>query len=150
MPGLRSGFVAGDAALIADFLRYRTYHGCALPLPVQAASAAAWEDDLHAAAHRRLYRDRFEAVTPILAEAFPDLRVPAGGFYLWAAVPGGDDEAFALRAWHEAAVEIVPGSYLGREVDGRNPGAGYVRISLVAPLADCIEAARRLAVLARG
>lgn len=149
VPGLRSGFVAGDAVLLESFLRYRTYHGCALPLPVQAASTAAWRDDEHVAAHRALYRDRFAAVAPILAEAFDDVRVPPGGFYLWLPVPGGDDEAFVLRAWREAALEIVPGRYLGRDVDGVNPGAGYVRISLVAPQADCMEAARRLVGLVR-
>jgi N-succinyldiaminopimelate aminotransferase len=149
VPGLRSGFVAGDAVLLESFLRYRTYHGCAMPLPVQAASAAAWQDDEHVAAHRALYRDRFAAMVPILAEAFTDVRIPRGGFYLWLAVPDGDDVNFARRAWQEAALEIVPGSYLGRAVAGTNPGAGYVRISLVATLADCIEAAHRLVTLAR-
>ncbi len=148
VPGLRSGFVAGDAALIEAFLRYRTYHGCAMPLPVQTASTAAWSDDSHVAVHRALYRDRFAAVLPILGEYFGEIQVPAGGFYLWLPVPNGDDEDFVLRAWREAALEIVPGSYLGRVVDGDNPGSGHVRISLVAGLSDCTEAARRLVALA--
>lgn len=147
LPGLRSGFVAGDPTLIADFLRYRTYHGCAMALPVQAASVAAWRDETHVRRQREVYRERFATVTAALDGAF-EVTLPAGSFYLW--LPVADDEAFTLRAWREAHVEMVPGRYLSRSVNGFDPGAGHVRISLVAPLADCLEAAQRLRALGPG
>ncbi|MDX9740144.1 MAG: succinyldiaminopimelate transaminase [Gammaproteobacteria bacterium] len=142
VPGLRSGFVAGDAALIERFLLYRTYHGCAMPLHVQAASAAAWSDEEHVRDNRALYREKFEAVLPLLAPAL-EVERPAAGFYLWAGTPG-DDAVFARALFERRHVRILPGSYLSRVVDGADPGAGRVRIALVAPVEDCIEAARRM------
>lgn len=142
LPGLRSGFVAGDARLLERFLLYRTYHGCAMPLPTQAASAAAWNDEAHVRDNRRLYREKFAQVMPLLA---PHLRFrpPQGGFYLWADV-GGDDQAWTRDLYAQQNVTVLPGSYLARTVAGVNPGAGRVRISLVAGLDECVEAARRI------
>lgn len=143
LPGLRSGFVAGDARVLERFLLYRTYHGCAMPLPTQTASAAAWNDEAHVVENRRLYREKFAQVVPVLA---PHLRfaVPEGGFYLWADV-GGDDEAWTRELYARQNVTVLPGSYLARAVDGTNPGAGRVRISLVATIDECVEAAQRIA-----
>jgi N-succinyldiaminopimelate aminotransferase len=142
LPGLRSGFVAGDAALIKPFLLYRTYHGCAMPVPTQKASISAWNDDAHVVANRILYRRKFDRVLPILSQARKVLR-PAGGFYLWLNV-GGDDEAFTAGLFAEKNVTVVPGSYLARETPQGNPGAGFVRISLVAPEEECVQAATRI------
>ncbi|MCG6658330.1 succinyldiaminopimelate transaminase [Halomonas campisalis] len=144
LPGLRSGFVAGDAALIAAFKRYRTYHGCAMALPVQHASIAAWNDEVHVHANRDAYRETFAAVTEILAPVM-DFPTPRASFYLWPAVPGGDDEAFTRALYAEEHVSVLPGSYMGRPGgDGRNPGAGRVRLALVADKAATEEAARRI------
>ena len=142
-PGLRSGCVAGDADLLRRFLLYRTYHGCAMSEAVQHASIAAWGDEAHVRDNRDQYRQKFGAVVPILR---PSLQVepPDAGFYLWARVPGGDDEGFAKRLYAAANVTVLPGSYLAREAHGLNPGRGYVRMALVPPLADCIEAAHRI------
>ena len=142
VPGLRSGFVAGDPRLIAAFLRYRTYHGCAMPLPTQHASIAAWNEDAHAADNRALYREKFARVVPLLAPVL-DVTTPAGGFYLWPHV-GGDDEDFTRALYAAQNITILPGSYLARAAQGVNPGAGRVRISLVAGVDECIEAARRI------
>jgi len=142
VPGLRSGFVAGDPALIASFLRYRTYQGGAMPLPTQAASALAWADDAHATANRRLYQEKLEAVLPVLQEVLPVER-PEGAFYLWTDI-GGDDERFTRELFATQNVTVLPGSYLARATPGGNPGAGRVRISLVPPLAACVEAAWRI------
>lgn len=142
LPGLRSGFVAGDAELLKPYLLYRTYHGCAMPLPTQLASIAAWNDEQHVRANRDLYRAKFAAVRDILAPVM-DAPLPDGGFYLWARTPGSDT-AFTHDLLAEENVAVVPGSYLSREVDGTNPGAGRVRMALVAPLEDCCEAARRI------
>ena len=141
VPGLRSGFAAGDPRLMAGYRLYRTYHGCAMPLYAQRASAPAWNDEAHVVANRALYRAKFDAVLPLLGEVL-DVERPAGGFYLWPAV--GDDEAWTrgLHAAHN--VTVLPGSYLSRDGHGGNPGRGRVRISLVASLDDCIEAARRI------
>lgn len=141
-PGLRSGFVAGDAKLLDQFHRYRTYHGCAMPPPVQAASAAAWSDEIHVRENRRLYREKFDAVLKILQPVL-DVQRPAGGFYLWPRLPM-DDEKFAKMLYARSRVRVLPGSYLGREHDGRNPGAGHVRIALVAGLGECETAARQI------
>lgn len=146
VPGLRSGFVAGDPALIAAFRLYRTYHGCALPGFVDAASTLAWNDDAHARYNRRLYAEKFDAVLGRLAGALPAER-PAGAFYLWPHV-GEDDVRFTAELYRRAHLVILPGSFLARDVAGRNPGRGRVRISLVAPLADCVLAADRLAAFA--
>ena len=141
-PGMRSGFVAGDADLIANFLRYRTYHGCAMPLYTQAASTAAWRDEQHVCENRAQYRRKFDAVLDILAPV-TTINRPEAGFYLWLAVPG-DDVAFARGLLERQNVTVLPGSFLAREADGCNPGRGFVRIALVAPLAECITAAERL------
>ena len=142
-PGLRSGGVAGDAALLERFLLYRTYHGCAMSLPVQHASIAAWRDEAHVRDNRAQYRDKFSAVTPMLASVL-DVRAPGAGFYLWAGVPGGDDEAFARSLFAATHVTVLPGRYLAREAHGENPGRGFVRIALVPELNACVEAARRI------
>lgn len=142
-PGLRSGFVAGDASILRRFLLYRTYHGSAMSLPVQAASIAAWADEVHVAENRRMYRDKFDAVTPILARVLETGR-PDAGFYLWARVPDGDDQAFCRDLFAQYNVLLLPGSFLAREHDGRNPGSGFVRIALVDTLAGCVEAATRI------
>jgi N-succinyldiaminopimelate aminotransferase len=146
VPGMRSGFVAGDAAILKRFLLYRTYHGCAMSPPVQAASAAAWGDEAHVAENRRLYRDKFDAVVPLVAQRLP-VRRPEAAFYLWLRTPVPDTE-FALRLHRDYNVAVLPGSYLAREARGVNPGAHHVRIALVAPLEECVEAARRIAAFA--
>ncbi|WP_341781944.1 succinyldiaminopimelate transaminase [Ectopseudomonas mendocina] len=143
LPGLRSGFVAGDAEILKAFLLYRTYHGCAMPVQTQLASVAAWNDEAHVRANRDLYREKFDAVLDILAPVM-DVQRPDGGFYLWARTPG-DDTLFTRELFASEHVTVVPGSYLSREVNGVNPGAGRVRMALVAPLAECIEAAERIA-----
>ena len=151
VPGLRSGFVAGDAALIKAFLLYRTYHGSAMSPVVQAASVAAWGDEAHVVDNRNLYRTKFAQVTPVLAEVL-DVQLPDASFYLWAGVPAGwlgDDEAFALALYAEQAVTVLPGSYLARHFQGANPGAGRIRMALVAETAECLEAAQRIARFVR-
>jgi N-succinyldiaminopimelate aminotransferase len=142
LPGLRSGLVAGDATLIDRFLLYRTYHGCAMPLPTQLASIAAWSDDAHVAANRRLYRHKFDQVLPILSPVL-ELQRPQGGFYLWPRIDG-DDAEFTRALYEQANLLILPGSYLARDAHGENPGRGRVRISLVPTAEQCIEAALRL------
>ena len=144
VPGLRSGFVAGDAELIRQFLLYRTYHGSAMNPAVQAASAAAWRDENHVIDNRRQYREKFAAVMPILKGSLV-FDAPDAAFYLWAGVPRGDDIAFARDLYREKHVTVLPGSYLAREVTGVNPGQGYIRIALVDGLEPCVEAARRIA-----
>jgi len=151
VPGLRSGFVAGDAALIRQFLLYRTYHGSAMSPVVQRASIAAWNDEAHVVANRALYREKFARVTPMLAPTL-DVALPDAGFYLWAAVPGrndspaavGDDMAFALDLLAQYNVAVLPGSLLARPAHGINPGAGRIRLALVAGTDECVEAARRI------
>ncbi len=142
VPGMRTGFVAGDAALIRAFLLYRTYHGSAMGLPVQAASVAAWGDEAHVVENRRLYAQKFSAVRPLL-QAPLVTSVPEGGFYFWSRTPV-DDELFAAALYREYNVTVLPGSYLARMAHGRNPGSNYVRMALVAPLAECLEAAQRI------
>lgn len=142
LPGLRSGFVAGDAQIIKPFLLYRTYHGCAMPVQTQLASIAAWQDEAHVRENRDQYRAKYDAVLDILQPVL-DVQRPDGSFYLWAKVPG-DDAEFTRDLFEAQHVTVVPGSYLSREVDGVNPGAGRVRMALVAPLAECIEAAERI------
>ena len=146
VPGLRSGFVAGDAALIKAFLLYRTYQGGAMSPPVQAASIAAWGDEAHVADNRALYRAKFDAVTPLLAPVL-DVALPDAGFYLWARIPdalGLSDEAFARALLAQYNVTVLPGSYLAREAHGANPGAQRIRMALVAETAECVEAAERI------
>ena len=141
-PGLRSGYVAGDARLIAPFLRYRTYHGCAMNPAVQAASIAAWRDEAHVEENRRRYAAKFAQVTPAIASVLPTA-APEGGFFLWARTPG-DDRDFARRLYQQFNVTVLPGTFMGREIDGFNPGSGFVRIALVADEAQVHEAARRI------
>jgi len=143
VPGMRSGFVAGDAGILKQFLLYRTYHGCAMSGMIQAASIAAWKDEAHVVANRDMYRDKFAAVTPMLAEVL-DVRLPDAAFYLWAAVPGGDDESFARDLLAQYNVTVLPGSYLARHAQGVNPGTGRIRMALVAETEECVEAARRI------
>jgi N-succinyldiaminopimelate aminotransferase len=149
VPGLRSGFVAGDARFLAAYRLYRTYHGCAVPLHTQLASVPAWRDEAHVVENRRLYREKFERVTPLLVDAFDEtLAIPAGGFYLWASVD--DDAAFTRGLFERQHVTVLPGSYLARDTADGNPGRGRVRISLVASVDDCVTAAARIAEFARG
>ncbi len=142
LPGLRSGFVAGDAEVLADFLKYRTYHGCALPPPTQAASIRAWRDETHVEKNRTLYRAKFDAVLTILSPVM-EVERPDAGFYLWARTPIADD-AFAQGLYANENVTVLPGSYLSREAHGLNPGAGRIRMALVAELDECVEAAERI------
>lgn len=146
-PGLRSGFVAGDAAILKQFLLYRTYHGNSMSPAVQAASIAAWNDEAHVIANRRLYATKFAQTTPLVQRTL-QTAVPDAGFYLWARVADGDDEAFARRLFTEQHVTVLPGSYLSRTVDGSNPGKGFLRIALVASVDEAQDAARRIATLA--
>ena len=148
LPGLRSGFVAGDAEILKAFLLYRTYHGCAMPVQTQLASIAAWNDEAHVRENRDLYREKFEAVLEILGPVM-DVHKPDGGFYLWPKV-NGDDAQFCRDLFEQQHVTVVPGSYLSREVNGVNPGAGRVRLALVAPLAECVEAAQRIRAFIEG
>lgn len=142
VPGMRSGFVAGDRELLKKFLLYRTYHGCAMAPPVQAASVAAWNDEAHVLDNRRQYREKFAAVTPLVAQVL-DTGMPDASFYLWARTPVPDTD-FARALLEAYNVVVLPGSFLARESRGVNPGAGFVRIALVAGLEDCLEAAGRI------
>ena len=142
VPGLRSGFVAGDAALLKKFLLYRTYHGSAMGPAVQAASIAAWQDEAHVRDNRRMYAEKFHEVTPLIARHL-DCRVPDAGFYLWAKTPVADTD-FARELYRQKHVLVLPGSYLGRESGGINPGANFIRIALVPAHEECLDAARRI------
>jgi len=142
VPGLRSGFVAGDAAILRKFLLYRTYHGSAMNPAVQAASIAAWSDEAHVRDNRRMYAEKFHEVTPLIARHL-DCRIPDAGFYLWAKTPIADTE-FARELLRQKNVVVLPGSYLAREADGLNPGANFIRIALVASHEQCLEAAHRI------
>lgn len=141
-PGLRSGFVAGDALVLKDFLRYRTYHGCAMPPATQAASISAWQDEAHVAYNRQYYLEKFNAVLTILAPVM-NVEMPQAGFYLWAETPISDT-AFARQLFEQQNITVLPGSYLARDTDNGNPGQNRVRMALVASLEECIEAAYRI------
>jgi len=145
VPGMRSGFVAGDRKLVELFYRYRTYHGCTMPLYTQMASIAAWQDEQHVIENRRLYREKFDAVLKVLK---PVMRVhnPSASFYLWPQTPI-DDVEFTRRLYINQNLQVLPGTFNAREVDGVNPGNRRIRIALVAPLGDCIEAANRICIL---
>jgi len=144
VPGMRSGFVAGDAALIEKFLLYRTYHGCAMSPAVQAASISAWKDEQHVVENRRQYADKFRKVTPVLQEVL-QVRQPDAAFYLWVKAQSGiSDTALAIRLYRDLNVTVLPGSFLAREANGINPGEGFIRIALVASEAECLEAAHRI------
>ena len=149
VPGLRSGGVAGDAALLKRFLLYRTYHGCAMGLATQHASIAAWSDEAHVRDNRSRYRDKFAAVGPMLKAALT-ITEPDASFYYWARVPGGDEETFARELYRTQHVTVLPGRYLARDAHGENPGSGYVRIALVPPMTDCVDAARRIVDFVNG
>ena len=142
LPGLRSGFVAGDKSILSQFLNYRTYHGCSMSLPVQIASTAAWKDETHTIENRTLYREKFLAVTDILrgCMTFPE---PQASFYLWAETPI-DDQQFAKQLYSQQNVTLLPGQFLSRPTPNANPGLNRVRIALVAEIAECIEAAHRI------
>lgn len=142
LPGLRSGFVAGDATILAGYHKYRTYHGCALPPPTQYASMAAWADEAHVVENRRLYREKFTVVAGLLDEVLP-VTIPEGGFYLWPRLPG-DDAQFAQQLYAQQNITVLPGQYLSRNAHGDNPGQGYIRMALVAGLEQCREAALRI------
>jgi N-succinyldiaminopimelate aminotransferase len=141
-PGLRSGFVAGDASILKNFLRYRTYHGCAMPPATQAASISAWQDEDHVAYNRDYYREKFAAVLAILSPVM-NVTQPEASFYLWAETPIADT-TFAQRLFDEQNVTVLPGSYLARETESGNPGANRIRMALVASLEECVEAAHRI------
>jgi len=142
LPGLRSGFVAGDAEILAKYLKYRTYHGCAMPVQHQIASIAAWNDETHVIENRKIYQQKFEKVLEILAPVL-DIKQTEASFYLWPKTPICD-ELFAQKLFEQQHVTVLPGSYLSRAVNGENPGKNRVRMALVAPEADCIEAAKRI------
>ena len=145
VPGMRSGFVAGDADLIAKFLLYRTYHGSAMSPTVQMASVAAWNDESHVIENRRLYVEKFNAVTPILSGEL-QVEMPDAAFYLWAKTPEKDTD-FAIRLYRDLNITVLPGSLLAREAHGINPGGGFIRLALVASLAECVDAAKRIQVI---
>ena len=146
VPGMRSGFVAGDEKIIEKFALYRTYHGCAMNPAVQAASMTAWNDEAHVIENRRLYAEKFEIVTPLLSGAL-QVEMPDAAFYLWARSNMPDTE-FALKLYRDFNITVLPGSYLAREAHGVNPGLGFVRLALVASLNECVEAANRIKQLA--
>ena len=146
LPGLRSGFVAGDAKILQSYLQYRTYQGCAMPIPHQLASIAAWQDEKHVAHNRALYQEKFALWMSELGELL-DLRMPEAGFYFWIKVPepfDGDDEVFVKALYEQANIHALAGRYLSREVDGNNPGTGYVRVALVASVEESREAISRI------
>ncbi|MCG8316332.1 MAG: succinyldiaminopimelate transaminase, partial [Pseudomonadales bacterium] len=142
LPGLRSGFVAGDSELLAKFLLYRTYHGCAMPVHQQLASIAAWNDETHVKANRDLYREKFAAVLDILGDHLK-VSAPQASFYLWPETPI-DDREFARKLFAQQHVTVLPGQFLSRTIDGLNPGQNRVRMALVATLDECVEAAERI------
>lgn len=142
LPGMRSGFIAGDAKLIQPFLKYRTYHGCSMPVQHQIASTAAWQDEAHVLENRDLYREKFAAVSEILSPVM-QITLPEASFYLWAKTPI-DDEAFTRGLLAQQNLTVLPGRYLAREVAGEQPGAGYIRMALVATVEECAEAAQRI------
>ncbi|MEY8205310.1 MAG: succinyldiaminopimelate transaminase [Bermanella sp.] len=142
LPGLRSGFVAGDAQLLSQFFQYRTYHGCAMSIPNQLASIVAWGDEAHVQENRRLYSQKFQAVLEILSPVM-DVSQSDASFYLWAKTPINEEE-FTQRLFAEQQVTVLPGSYLSRTIDGINPGENRIRLALVAEVDECIEAARRI------
>ena len=146
LPGLRSGFVAGDASVLKSFLRYRTYHGCAMPVPTQLASISAWQDEQHVRENRDKYREKFQIFQQILGNSLP-LEIPEAGFYLWANTEPagkGSDEDFARELFAQQHITVLPGRYLGRNSDGINPGENRVRMALVASVSECREAAERI------
>ena len=143
LPGLRSGFAAGDRRLIEAYYEYRTYHGCAQPALVSKVSELAWAEEDHVIANRAVYRAKFDAIQPIIEPGFDDVVIPDGGFYYWPRTPI-DDQDYTARLFEEENITVLPGSFLAREFDGVNPGANRVRVALVAPLEQCVTAVERL------
>lgn len=145
VPGMRSGFVAGDEKIIEAFTLYRTYHGCAMNPTVQAASVAAWDDEAHVIENRTLYAQKFNDVTPLLTNVL-DVAIPDAAFYLWAKIKNDaiSDTEFAIRLYRDLNITILPGSFLAREAHGLNPGKNFIRMALVASYDECIEAANRI------
>lgn len=146
-PGLRSGFVAGDASIMEKYYEYRTYHGCAMPAHVQSVSIQAWDDEQHVVANRALYREKFDSVKDMVADSLGCQR-PDGAFYYWPDI-GMSDEEFAIQLYEREGITVLPGSYLGRESNGVNPGSNRIRIALVGPHADCVDSISRLCSTAR-
>ena len=143
VPGMRSGFVAGDAGIIEKFLLYRTYHGCAMNPAAQEASIAAWADEAHVIENRRLYTEKFNTVAPMLKKVWPKVQMPDAAFYLWVQTDEPDTEV-ARRLYADLNITVLPGSYLARKAHGLNPGEGFIRMALVATLDECVEAAQRI------
>jgi N-succinyldiaminopimelate aminotransferase len=143
VPGMRSGFVAGDADIIAKFLLYRTYHGCAMNPAVQAASVTAWNDETHVIENRKLYTEKFNTVAPIFKNAWSAVEMPDAAFYLWVKTEE-DDTELAVRLYRDMNITVLPGSFLARKAHGINPGKGFIRMALVATLDECVEAAQRV------
>lgn len=143
VPGMRSGFVAGDANIIAKFLLYRTYHGCAMNPAVQAASITAWNDEAHVVKNRRLYAEKFKTIAPMLKKVWPEVEMPDAAFYLWIRT-GKNDTKLALQLYRELNITVLPGSFLARKAHGTNPGTDFIRMALVAPFDECVEAAQRI------
>jgi N-succinyldiaminopimelate aminotransferase len=142
VPGMRSGFVAGDNKILEKFLIYRTYHGCAMSPAIQHASIAAWNDEAHVIENRRLYAEKFQRVLPMLQDVL-DVQRPDAAFYLWARTPISDRE-YAIKLYRDLNITVLPGSYLARDAHGTNPGKNFIRMALVATLEECIEAAKRI------
>lgn len=143
VPGLRSGFVAGDADIMSQFLLYRTYHGCAMNPAAQAASTTAWQDEAHVVENRRLYTEKFNTIAPMLKAVWPKVEMPDAAFYLWVQTEQ-DDTELAVQLYRDLNITVLPGSFLAREAHGTNPGKGFIRMALVAPLDECVEAAQRI------
>lgn len=143
VPGMRSGFVAGDSAIMEKFLLYRTYHGCAMSPSIQAASAVAWNDEAHVIENRRLYSEKFRTIAPMLKTVWSAVEMPDAAFYLWIQT-NQDDTAVAIQLKRDANITVLPGSFLAREAHGINPGKGFIRMALVATFAECVDAAQRI------
>ncbi len=143
VPGMRSGFVAGDSAIIEKFTLYRTYHGCAMNPAVQMASVTAWQDEAHVQNNRALYREKFNLITPILQTVWPKTSLPDAAFYLWIDTEQ-DDTVVAQKLYQHLHITVLPGSFLAREAHGHNPGKVFIRLALVATVEDCLEAAHRI------
>ncbi len=144
VPGMRSGFVAGDEKIIEAFALYRTYHGCAMNPAVQAASIAAWNDEAHVIENRALYAAKFQSVTPMLQDVL-DVQMPDAAFYLWARIKSNvSDTELAVQLYRDLNITVLPGSFLAREAHGVNPGKNFIRMALVASYDECIEAAERI------
>ncbi len=143
VPGMRSGFVAGDAKILEKFLLYRTYHGCAMSPVVQSASMYAWQDEQHVIENRKLYAEKFNTIVPMLKSVWPEIEMPDAAFYCWVRT-GQDDLSLAQTLYRDLNITALPGSFLAREAHGINPGKGFIRMALVEPLAQCVEAATRI------